>query len=431
MSYKERVIFFCVGDSSKVFKRFGANPWNLLRDYAYQSIMLAIADEPLSISEIASKVSLNEAEVSKRLSNLMSCGLVRKINDQFATTIPVISDFKAGILKSLLRSTINHIKSRVIRELPIVRDSFHKTPISKHFSWNDLAHIIVGAFLMDFAFLSCVESLMVREGLFFEWSPEQIIIPFFGLEIGPNQENFGVNSQVLDGCGISIIHATFVNRPLEIFHEIIREDLKQAIVSICSGEFVGEVPKRLLELELIRRKNGYVLNIPLLKNKDKDILTEAVLEASHRVAEAAISKYNIIRKAFRDLSYNMWISGIGDFVEMVLHFIMALVIKELSSEGHLPRIPERPKMNWGIWLWEKPWTLSLSRIYAHLLLEIEEIMDKWGTSKDAKSLLARSKDLFSIGKQGEALRMLKEILDAYKMIQATRGFLTNNINRSF
>jgi len=73
----------------------------------------------------------------------------------------------------------------------------------------------------------------------------------------------------------------------------------------------------------------------------------------------------------------------------------------------------------------------LSKIYAHLLLEIEEIMDKWGTSKDAKSSLARSKDLFSIGKQGEALRMLKEILDAYKMIQATRGFLTNNINRSF
>ncbi|MHA1616667.1 MAG: hypothetical protein ACTSX9_05110 [Candidatus Njordarchaeales archaeon] len=72
MSYRDRVIFFCVGDSSRVFRRFGANLWKLLRDPTYQSIMLTIADEPLFLSDIASKVSLNKAEVSKKFSDIFS-----------------------------------------------------------------------------------------------------------------------------------------------------------------------------------------------------------------------------------------------------------------------------------------------------------------------------------------------------------------------
>lgn len=302
-------------------------------------------------------------------------------------------------------------------------EAYHRTLVSKQFHWRDVAHIIVDALLMDFSFLSCVESLMARGGLFQDWSTDQLLIPYFGLETGPNQENFGVNSSRLNGYGVSLMHATFINRPIITSaraRELFKEEVKKVIISLYDKGSIEIAPNILVEMGLVKCVENYTLAVPLFKGRDKVVLTDITLNVAHEAAETFIREYDTVKSAFRDIRYNEWLKYIGDFAEITFHFNMALVIKKLMESGCLPKIPDNPPLKWGIWMWESPWTQSFATIYRHMVEEVENIIERHGGIEEATNLLKGAEVSFKEKRFREAVKKLQKLINRYQMAQATK-----------
>ncbi len=420
MSYEGRIVFFCVGDGSKTVRRFGINPWKLLQEERRWAVMLALADGPLPLEDLKSKTSMEEPMLHKKLNALIKYGLVRRIGDEYATCIPVISDQKANQLKEMLIGLSKATADVVGRNIPDLIEAYSKTEVSKEFRWSQVAHIIIDALLMDFSFLSCLHHVRIRERLFKGWSRDQLLIPFFGMEVGVNQVNLGVNSSSLDGFGVSILHGSFINRPLAIFRKLMATDeLRESVSLICAKGSANKVPEELIRLGLIKHDDVFTLAVPLLRDSDKEILTPPVLTAAHKVAEELVMRHgfhDVLSGAFSKLGYSRWISHTGDFDEIVAHYVMALTVEELIRRGRIPKIPEKPPLNWGIWLWEKPWTLSFQAIYKHRIWEVRKIVERLGEAEGVKSLLEEADKLFKAGRYRGAFNRLDEVTDKYKEV---------------
>lgn len=419
MSYGEvRVVFFCVGDGSKTVERFGADPWSLLSDKASQAIMLALADRPLTIQEIASETSMEKSELLKELDTLVRFRLVRRVGDRYATCIPVVSDSKAGKLRVKLEGLSKAAADVVEGMLPDVVKAYSKTEISEDLPWRQVAHIVIDALLMDFCFLSYLDLVRVREGLFGGWSRDQLLIPFFGLEVGPNYVNLGVNSSLLNGYGISILHGSFINRPLKAFYTLLTtRELREAVNLTCDKGSAGRVPEELVKLGLVRCVDGFRLAVPLLREGDKYILTKAVGKVAYKVAEELVLRrgfQSVLMEAFSELGYSNWMNYMGDFDEIACHSVMALTVEELIHRRCIPEVPERPPMSWGVWLWERPWTLSFKAIYELEASEVEQVVRRLGELEGVKPMLEEAERLFVMGRYQEAVYRLEEVIAKYK-----------------
>ncbi|RLE83272.1 MAG: hypothetical protein DRJ67_12540 [Thermoprotei archaeon] len=412
MSYPGRVVFFCVGDGARTVERFGANPWELLSDRGSQELMLALADGPRTLAELRDKVA---PEALERLDILVKHGLVRQVGGAYAASIPVVTDAKARRLRVLLRPLAAAVAGVVERRVGEVKSAFMRTRLAEGFEWGDVAHILVDALLLDFSMLSCVENLLTRERLFQGWSRWQRVIPFFGMEVGPHMANFGVNSWFIDGFGISVMHGSMIRRTGLLRLMSVLQEQGEVLLELCRSGSIREVPSGLVELGLVRASGeGYELAVPVLRGGDKVLVTEAVVAVAHEAAEELVARYGVIEDAFRSLGYAEWLEGVGDFVELAIHVVMALSIEELVERGALPGIPEEPSASWGVWLWEAPWTLDYSVIYRHIFGEIREIVERHGACDRVEELISGAENLARKGEYGEALMMLKKAIDIYR-----------------
>jgi len=356
----------------------------------------------------------------ERLDALVEHKLLRIVGGAYASSIPVITDAKAGELRSALVPLASVVARVVERRMGELESAYSRTALSGEFAWSDVAHGCVDALLLDLSMLSCLENLRAREGLFRDWSEEQLAIPFFGMEVGPNLTNFGVNSMLLDGFGMSIMHGSIVRREIYLsqFVEVVEKE-RSALAELCRGSYTGGVPRGLVELGLVRASRGcYEPAVPMLRDRDKELMTEVVVAIAHEAAEELVRRYDRIEMAFVDLGYSRRLEGMGDFAELALHVVMALSIEELVDRGVLPRIPEEAPPNWGVWLWSRPWTLDLGVLYRHTLGELAEIVDRLGARSDVEAHISSAEALARRGEYGNALAELEKAIDIYKRSQA-------------
>ncbi|RLF01977.1 MAG: hypothetical protein DRK00_10635, partial [Thermoprotei archaeon] len=194
----------------------------------------------------------------------------------------------------------------------------------------------------------------------------------------------------------------------------LREE-RAALLEISRGEQPSKAPQGLLELGLVKASRGvYELAIPLLRGGDKEVVTSAVVEVAHDAAEELVSRYDIIERAYEALGYSRWLEGVGDFVELAIHAVMALSIEELVERGALPPIPGEAPASWGVWLWEPPWTLDLKVLYHHALEELREVMERQGPRGGVVELVKRAEELAEKGEYHSALKVLEKAVDTYR-----------------
>ena len=250
--------------------------------------------------------------------------------------------------------------------------------------------------------LSCVENLLAKERLLDGWTKDQLLVPFFGIEVGPNMLNFGVNSEFLNAFGVSAMHGSMIKRKISLSQvmKILKEE-KESLLKLCEGKQPKITPVGLVKIGIVKFCENYELTIPLLKDKDKEIMTETVIVVAHEAAKEVISRYDMIKAMFKDLKYSKWLDGIGDFAEYILHAVMALSIEELVKREVLPKIPEEVPASWGMWAWSLPWTLDLKTLYCHGLEELRGIIGKRGVISDIETLARK-------GEYEKALIILKK-----------------------
>ena len=79
---------------------------------------------------------------------------------------------------------------------------------------------------------------------------------------------------------------------------------------------------------------------------------------SESVAEVIMDNVETIQRSYKALGYSLWLPGIGDYLEIVYHMLMAYTTRELVKRKLLPKIPEVAPPNWAVWMWEPPWMLD-------------------------------------------------------------------------
>ena len=231
--------------------------------------------------------------------------------------------------------------------------------------------------------------------------------------MGANQTILGVNSYLLDGYGLSIIHTTFMNRKPRL-SQIIKhlyedgENIK-ALCRICGETSLKRVPEGLLKLGIVEMANDKPkLKVPLIDNEDKKVLTGAIFKVGHELAEAFLEDYEVIEKSFRDLGYAHWMEGIGDYVEFTLHTVMGSTVLRLADTGILPPIPRKVPANWGVWLWSAPWTLDMEILLLRTVSSIESAVRRLGKDHLRPRLL-RAKEMIIREMYYEANKVIEEI----------------------
>lgn len=419
MSYRDRVAFFCVGDGARTFERFGVDPWKLLSDRESQELMLALAEGARTLNELRELVV---PSALRKLDTLVGYKLVRVVGGAYTASIPVVTDSKALELRAALRPLAAAVAGVVEDRMSELESTYSRTLMSERFAWSEVAHIVVDALLLDFSMLFCVETLLVREGLFRGWSEGQLLIPFFGMEVGPNMVNFGVNSGLLDGFGLSVMHGSMIRRRIGV-SQLMRAlwSERSSLLELCREGRLEEVPETLVELGLARASRaGYELAVPVLRDGDKELVTEVVVAVAHESAEELVSRYSLIENAFRNLGYSEWLEGIGDFAELAFHVVMALSVEELVDREALPKIPEEAPASWGVWMWSSPWTLSFKIICNHMLEELVEIANRRGPRANVERMIEEAREMARRGEYRSALVRLREAIDAYREVDELR-----------
>jgi len=430
-----RAAFFCVGDSLYLKDRFGADPDELLMKAENNMIMLALADCPRTLEELCNELNTRREDVEQGLEILLAARLVKRVDDKYATTIPVISNKKAASIARYLKGLVDRLARYLEENVDRLEGAFMRTELSRNYSWEEVAHIVVDALLMDFSFLNCVEEQLLEKGLYKDWTEDQLLIPYFGLELGVHQVNLGVNSYLLNGYGVSIMHATFIDRdpPLP---EIIRtvSEGKKHICKLLEGTPPQKLPEGLLKMGLVKlQKGGVTLKVPVVNAKDREVITETVLSLGYELAEIFMSDYNVVRRSFDELGYSKWLKGIGDYAELIFHQVMGLTVLELMRREILPPVPEKAPACWGTWLWQAPWTLDLRIMLSRGLGLLERlIMGNRGLELLRKDI-ERARRLVEEGQYFKASEVMKrlrrEVVKLLSLVSSSHSKSRLNIMR--
>ncbi|KPV62458.1 MAG: hypothetical protein AOA65_1820 [Candidatus Bathyarchaeota archaeon BA1] len=365
-----KVIFFCVGDGRKLVGRFGANPWELLYSKPeMERIMLLLGDGGKPLLDLLAHLKLDKDNALELLENLSSHKLVFNKEGKFFTTIPVLTRGKSMQLKRYLEPIALREAVAIEKEMGYIKEAVLSMPFSEGFAWDDLAHIIIDALILDLGTLNSLQLIEKEKGIYDLRTDWQKVIPFFGVENDPDSiPNLGVNSNTVDGFGLSFMHSTLFERKIDPF-DVVKNERNKQLISILFEKTtplphlfveVGEEPVRsLLQLNWVRRKNDEIsLNLPAIRAVDREPLSKLVKKVSEGVAQAVIESIDIIRQSYETLDYYSWLPGIGDYLEIVYHMLMAYTTKELVRRGLLPKIPEELPPNWSVWTWEIPWMLN-------------------------------------------------------------------------
>jgi len=346
---KRRLYFLIVGGRAALEKRFGPDFKKFyFGDHiaAMDSLLLAIAENPLEKSQIVSQTGLPAEEIDKLVSMAQSLSLIVPRDKARATTVPVFTGQEMAAIESSLSPLGETIASHVSAMIPQLSDTYTKARPVGDPDWDKVAHFLVDFSLMDIAFLMGLRQLETQKGSRQYYSEAQTTLPAFFLELGSNFTNFGCNyysyaiSEKNIGINVSVLHGTLFNRTEILMNQYENNpELPMTLFKLTppgSKEALLEKERKLLAgLGWLEQGKPVV---PVFDINTQIKMYPQIQKAGRAAAEIVFSNFDVLVGGFQKSVYAKFFDGAGDYLQYAYHVLMYITIEKLIQKGFLPPI---------------------------------------------------------------------------------------------
>ncbi len=347
--------FYTVG-SGDINARFGTDIYQaleILRENTGQldEFLFTIAEEPLTMNQIQERSGLTQSQVEYFISNLDSCNIIKKDNqNRWATTLPVVTDNQMKIIRKDLAPMANSVAQYLKKEVHQIRTLYDKVKSPLDPSWNDISHLIISKFIIDGTFHSHLNRLK-RE------SDNRIIsvIPAYIRQKGENNSNFGCNwykfNEGEDQREVYVLHGAILDR-YDITMNTYRGDqhFSAGLFKISPEGGIDSLTDQ--EKEMLRNLDwisGDRLLVPIVKAGTIKSLWPEMENIGKDAAEVAYAKFTDITDSYNKSTYSRFLDKDEDYLQVLIHSLFGLTIEHLVRSGTVSQIPENVPESFGVY----------------------------------------------------------------------------------
>ena len=124
--------------------------YSLTQEPTVQRILYTIREKGLAIPEIAAQTERPAEQVQEKLNALGKYGLVRQDGQSWQSSIPMYVEAEIRATEQIGQKYAEKQAQIMQQEMPALKRVFQKTVLSRHFAWDHVSLIIVGALMADF-----------------------------------------------------------------------------------------------------------------------------------------------------------------------------------------------------------------------------------------------------------------------------------------
>jgi len=352
--------FYTVGNGD-ISARFGTDIYQALESLRRNSgqldeFLFAIAEEPLTVNQIQEKSGLTQSQVEYFISNLASCHVIKKYDqNRWATTLPVITDNQMKMTRKDLAPMANSVARYLKKEVPKIRTLYDKVKHPLDPSWEDVSHLIVSKFIIDGTFHSHFNRLKRENDLCERDNREMSVIPAYIRQKGENNSNFGCNwykfNEGDDQREVYVLHGAILDR-YDIAMNKYRGDqhFSAGLFNISPEGGIGSLTDQ--EKEMLRNLDwisGDRLLVPIAKAGTIKSLWPAMENIGRDAAKVAFAKFTDITDSYNKSTYSKFLDNDEDYIQVLIHSLFGLTIEHLVGSGTVSQIPETVPESFGVY----------------------------------------------------------------------------------
>jgi hypothetical protein len=309
------------------------------------AFLMAIAEQPQNEKDIARTTSLPPSKIEELISECRSINWIREEQGRWATTVPVITDRQAVLIKKRLTTLALSLAEKVKDNVQEIESSYEKEKAASDPSWSEVAHLVIDKLLVDGTFHGAIEDLEQEKTAQEFYTPDQKILPAFLLEQGEHAANFGCNWYRFEHDGalreIYVLHGTLLGRT-EISMNRYRNDpfFSSFIFKVPPTGETGDLSQP--ELEVLRGLgwlDGERLAIPIVQADSIKAFLPLIQRTGKEMAEIVFADYSVFLESFKSSPYAAFVDGAGDYIQACYHILFSMIIEKLVEERIVPFIP--------------------------------------------------------------------------------------------
>lgn len=347
--------FYTVG-SGDINARFGTDIYQALESLRENTgqldeFLFTIAEEPLTMNKIQERSGLTQSQVEYFISNLDSCNIIKKYNqNRWATTLPVVTDNQMKIIRKDLAPMANSVAQYLKKEVHQVRTLYDKVKSALDPSWDDISHLIISKFIIDGTFHSHLNRLKRESD-----SRMKSVIPAYIRQKGENNSNFGCNwykfNEGDDQREVYVLHGAILDR-YDITMNKYRGDqhFSAGLFNISPEGGIDSLTAQ--EKEILRNLDwisGDRLLVPIVKAGTIKSLWPTMENIGKDAAEVAFAKFTDIADSYNKSSYSKFLDNDEDYIQVLIHSLFGLTIEHLVRSGTVSQIPENVPESFGVY----------------------------------------------------------------------------------
>lgn len=375
---------YCVGASNdRVPPEFEFDVWAsppsqkvyaLSSEPVVQRILYSIEEKALSAEEIALRTDKPQGQILGKLNELSECGLVRQDGHLWISCIPLYTEDEIRVGEEIGKKYAEKEAKILQSEIPRLKSVFHKTLLSKYFSWDDVSLIVVGALLADFC---VVDRIPFMPEHYTEELQPPLVSPlgkrwgYDGFQKLPKrfpsrkwkfyQNVFSKDSGGLSRFGyVSEDRASQPSRP----EGWIRFEQGKILFALAEGPQTFESLKQKTGLRpdivnegldvlqhtsppaIVLENGRYRSKIPILCETDRDLLARDCDRIAEIIFEEVVRPHHAERVAKGKASGSRWPLPADTYVR-------DKALQMLVESGQISAVPAPPvDWNFGVWGWK-------------------------------------------------------------------------------
>lgn len=349
LSAAAEVNFWTVGTGGSSV-RFGKDFVSVSREIdkdkaALNAFLLAIAEQPQDEKKIERTTSLPPSKIEELISECRSINWIKDEQGRWATTVPVITDRQAVLIKERLTPLALSVAEKVKASVQEIRSRYEKEKEASDPPWSEVAHLVIDKLLIDGTFHGAIEDLEEEKTGQEFYTEAQKILPAFFLEHGEHAANFGCNWYRFEHEGtlreIYVLHGTLLDR-IEIPMNRYRNDpaFSSLIFKVSPTGECGDLSQPELEVfEGLGWLDGERLAIPIVHADTIKAFLPLIQETGKEMAEIVFVDYSVFLDSFKNSPYAEFVDGAGDYIQACYHILFSMIIDELVEERIVPSVP--------------------------------------------------------------------------------------------
>ena len=357
-----RVSLWRVGDQEGILARFGADIYPVMKrlnggDHALDRVLLALAETPLTPTQVQQRSGLDGDRVSAVLVALDSLGMVRAGGEAVVgLTVVVMTDRQQGVVRAALAGMARRVARCIQADAQELRQAYEASRAPSDPPWDRVAPLILEKFLIDGTFLGEIGELEAVTGVADLYNDKRRCIPVFFLEEGDNFSSFGTNWYPFrkgeEQREIDVLHGAVLERPTVRMDRYRRDpEFSSALFKIApDGGLAALKPKERKVFKSLEWASGERFLVPIVHAAPVRAIFPLIETAARRAAGVMFESYDAITTAYETSPYSGFSTGRGDFVQACYHTLFSLVIEELERAGSVPPVPSPVPEHYGVYL---------------------------------------------------------------------------------